>query len=279
MSPGKVDLLELQKQSLAANELTEDELTAFTAKNVLLDFYDQPVRSFYNGFVVLPKNGYSITAGTWICRLDSRREGKYYVIPVRQVDASLFLELRPELQQHLAETLWNADRPDLEPQLAERYRQEFEASFQTRLEAALQPLQEENAALRQSNSELSSQLKSAQDLASLQARAPPAPAAPADGMVPLEQAVHEATAVRRVKADVLESALFTGLHYFVHISLDRRHLLIDEHPFGTVTCFRHQLFLQGLGELWPFSGPAELQSAYDPAKKSVTVLCDLPDGA
>jgi hypothetical protein len=271
---------------------------------------DPVARHPTTGLIVFPdkrRQGGTIKAGeTYFCEVREHESGFgstiYYADPVIRVDAGFLFDLRPDQVGKLVDALLEAAkeplleqaRAQIGSQVERAVRTEMEALRRERDEAAaaldgarsqLGQSQEEAARLRLESIGLAERVGELEDAAGSAAGAPArdltaggAPSTPAavpgqDGAAwtALSGPGPMALAIRRPSPEHLESTQLTYPRYFVHVSPDRRVLLVRPHPEGNLPAVGGRLTVPTLGMLRPFSGPEELAARTDPRSGGLLV--------
>ena len=286
----------------AALEDTVESLELMTfMKNADKMRTDPVARHPITGLIVFPdkrRQGGLIKVGeTYFCEVREHESGFgstiYYADPVIRVDAGFLFDLRPDQVGKLVDALLEAAKEPLLEQARAQIRSQLEKAARTDLEvlrrerdeaaaaldgarAQLVQSQEEVARLRLESIGLAERVRELEGAAGSTAAAGArdgtagsAPSAPTTGQegatwTALGGPGPMALSIRRPSPEHLESTQLTYSRYFVHVSPDRRVLLVRPHPEGNLPAVGGRLTVPTLGMLRPFSGPEELAARADP---------------
>ena len=288
----------------AALEDTVESLELMTfMKNADKMRTDPVARHPITGLIVFPdkrRQGGLIKVGeTYFCEVREHESGFgstiYYADPVIRVDAGFLFDLRPDQVGKLVDALLEAAKEPLLEQARAQIRSQLEKAARTDLEvlrrerdeaaaaldgarAQLVQSQDEVARLRLESIGLAERVRELEGAAGSTAATPArgegaggAPSAPAavpgqDGATwtTLGGPGPMALPIRRPTPEHLESTQLSYSRYFVHVSPDRRVLLVRPHPEGNLPAVGGRLTVPTLGMLRPFSGPEELATRTDP---------------
>ncbi len=291
------DLLDLQK--LAATEGRDRALRARLDTLQLVTFvrnsepsHSDPIgRHPTSGRPVFPdkkRQGSDIKSGeTWFCELEEYRPVTgapvYYANPVAKVDASYLFDLRPDQVDKVLAALQLTSQSTLLDLARKRIQDELEKAAQSRVEA----MQRERDAARSEADSLHAEVTRLSDSAGTLRRevealraAPPSPAPPSR-VEPSQEAVSSAPSngppnwftigasslsplfIDRNSASRIRSEMFRDGRYFVHVSPDRRLLLVRSHPEGNLVATGNTLEVPGLDVLRPFDRPEQLPATLE----------------
>lgn len=289
------DLIDLQR--LAAEEGRERALRARLDSLQLVSFTrnTEPGRSDpmgrhpLNGRPVFPdkrRQGGDIKSGeTWFCELEEYRPGGggavYYGNPIVKVDASYLFDLRPDQVDKLLAALQQTSQPTLLDLARKSIQTELERAAQARVEA----MQRERDSARAESDSLHTEVAKLTDSAAILRREVEALKGSPPGREPLnkaEPAQPASTVALRVESDwlplgnspiaalidrpaagKLRSVQFRDGRYFVHVSPDRRLLLVRYHPEGNLVATSNCLDIPGLDVLRPFDRPEQLHGSFE----------------
>ena len=81
--------------------------------------------------------------------------------------------------------------------------------------------------------------------------------------------------VQRISNRAIFSESFEDGRYFVHVSPNKKLMLIRQHEEGEVFCVNHQLMIQDLERLYPFTEKKSLKAEYSSRYDGVLVHLDL----
>ncbi len=263
---------------------------------------DPVARHPLDGLIVFPdkrKQGAVIKPGeTYFCEVTTHDTSAgstiHYANPVVRVDPSFMFDLRPDQVGRLVDALLETSKEPLLEQARAQIRAQVERAVKADMDGLGRERDEARAALDEARASLGrageevarlrlEAIGLAERVRELEARdgagaappstagaaAPPAAAAapPTSGGVAWPQVEGpEALAfpVHRPSPEHLESTRLSYGRYFVHVSPDRRVLLVRPHPDGNLPAVGGRLSVPSLGLLRPFSGPEDLAARTDP---------------
>jgi hypothetical protein len=284
---------DIDRADMMARRRESIQIVTFT-KNRDLGRMDPVGRHPANGFVVFPDKrrlGGGIKPGeTYFCELQEHvppgTNPIYYANPITRIDPGFLFDLRADQVVSMIDALGRSALGQLTDQVRAQVRAQLEAATRAELDslreqatsaraeadllkAELGRQQEENGTLRLESEGLAQRIKELEEVAREEREASP-PTAAAIAVAPggggwqalgvPEVAVH---AVRRTDADRLESAFFADGRHFVHVSPDRRMLMVHPHGEGNLPAVGRRLVVPGLGVLRPYDGPEELPARVD----------------
>ncbi len=290
------NLLDLQREFMEREGTafaSDDVLVKSTTRMEMLVFKKNPSKpgliSEYDRIKVFPDNGYGgleIQEGeAYICILDKYAAGGvYYAKAVRKVDVNLLMEFDPRLKSEMVSTLWKKNRAQFEQGFRDLYLQEtrekVEEELKAKHEAELKAREDANAALRdeirilkndlaarpgRSEIPLGSEeivLSSSEEEEKPQPPKPvlSAPAVPADRQVrrdPMEPkgAIVEYDVI--IQGNRLSCEALRDGRYYVHMSPDKRTLLIRPNEDGTIYAFDSGISIDRLSEIYGSPDPLE----------------------
>lgn len=290
------DLLDLQR--LAAEEGRERALRARLDTLQLVTFarntepgHSDPLgRHPSNGRPVFPdtrKQGAEIKSGeTWFCEMEEYRPAGsapvYYGNPIVKVDASYLFDLRPSQVDKLLAALQQTSQPTLLDLARKSIQTELEKSAQAKVEAMAKERDSARAESDSLHSEVARLTESAailrREVEALKTSSPTKEAEVSEG--PARQLMSDAvpagidwipignsstaTLVDRPSAGKIRSGHLRDGRYFVHVSPDRRLLLIRYHPEGNLVATGKCLDIPSLDVLRPFDRPEQLRCSFEP---------------
>lgn len=276
------DFNEFARQNGDADALPAEEWQAYGRKQAIVTFeVDRKgsVSGKYRGMIVFRDHDSEnlIKAGeTWVCTLQPNPSSaaNYFARAVQKVDSSFMFALKKDQIAEIAAALWRTCPDALMPALEEMYGVQNAAATDKAVEEAVKAVKQANDQLTaQVNELMQTDLGNKKIIASLEARVKEAEARPPARAVPTPPAAPGRMmpfpgpqldiCVRRESSDMLSSPSFDQARYFVHLSADRRVLLVRPHPNGNVICTDQTIVLAGLGMLVPFTAACDLVCEYD----------------
>lgn len=221
-----------------------------------------------------------VSAGdTWVCSLElNPNGGNWFARPIMRFDASFFADLREDQIDRMAAELWKRNPNVVLPKLKEMYREALAGEISKEKESELKAKDDEIAALKQSLAD--AERKAREDegiIESLRkdaARAPAKAPSVAPAVSPMQPYLGSSTMrfdVERVGPDTIASESFDSPRYFVHITGDRKMLLLRPDPNGHCVCTDGEISLYGLGMLSPESPARNLVAEYSPRFGGIVV--------
>lgn len=93
-----------------------------------------------------------------------------------------------------------------------------------------------------------------------------------DSIMPLHYGMPE---VKRVAPRAIFSEAFEDGRYFVHVSPNKKTMLIRKHEEGEIFCVNHQIMMQDLERLYPFSEVKELKAEISSKYGGILVHLDI----
>lgn len=239
----------------------------------------------------------------WVCDVKPNNN-VFLATPIVKVTSSFLMGLDDKIREEIYDALWNSSKKDLLPVLENRYRESAMISAREQLAkehqeeidslratiSTLETQLKQNRILLQSKTaqandeivltsadvaERSVQavpVQSAHPEQSMPPRIPqsynaPAPGIPESIRVSDGRSASSATVqytVFREGRNLISSDSFLDDRYFVHISPNRKYLVVRPNPYGEVICVNRMLQLQGLGDLSPFVERRQLYAHYSP---------------
>ena len=268
-------------------------LSSLASKLHVLRFYldkkKENVVSSIDGVIVFVSPRYygdpPAIGDVYICNVQSKGT-VYWAEPLVKVNTAMLIGLDDRIKDEMFDYLWQTNRKEFETIFEERYRKSAMEAANKQLEEQYRQSTED---LRRRIEELEAELKRSRLL--LQNRAPresDEAEPPSDGSEPsenrppshqLEMQMQEfqdlirrslaqplATKVagpapvhaERTGPNLIRSESFTEDRYDVHMSPNRKYLLVEPDEQGEVVCVNRTLFLGNLESLSPYNGPMEL---------------------
>jgi len=272
-----VDMLKLQAELSEEYGLGDEDWNGIKRSAILtftLDNGGKVKSSYMNKHVFRHRDSEkTISLGeTWICSLQSM--GTYYFAKgLVRIDPSFLFELKKEQMDEIGSYIWEKYRHIIEPELKAKYDEEAEKKTNQATESIRNEYEDKIAGLNEEIDKLVQRdMKNKHVIASLEEElntvskhAAPAPAAPAQ-----EQAFYPYPAqpvrvsVRRDGPDSIYSESFNRSRYFVHLSYDRRTILIKAHEEGNVLCMNNRIVLEGLSAISTFGEQYDMVTEYNP---------------
>lgn len=244
------------------------------------------VISEYNGMIVFPERGFESTFQeneTWLCLL-KRYETVIKVKPIEKLDSSFFFDLKAEQVDKIVDILWQKNKDLLEPALEKKFLNDkkeikpeiidkYEKEIQ-RLKIQISDFEQYTAADKQIIKSLQVELidslqknnkainVSGETIKSKSISETPSPPVFDEFTKASKYQFLQKIVIERIEPDTISSKSFVESRYFVHISKDKKLLLVRPHTYGDVICTYNKIDLIGLGVMAPFDIPKELNAEY-----------------
>lgn len=238
------------------------------------------VVSFVRGIPVFPDDASKAQINeheTWFCEL-KRKENVFNARAIVKIDNSFLFELKPDKRDLIVDILWNSHRDSLEPHFDKKYqstRARLESDSIQRYEQEVEKLKTRIDELEKISTDDKKIIESLQNRGNQPAindttmmhkttSSPPGfPLFDEYSNIPEYRNLHKLV-VKRLEPDIIFSDSFTKTRYFVHMSRDKKLLLIRPHEYGDAICINGRINLIGLGATIPFDTQKELNSEYSP---------------
>lgn len=208
---------------------------------------------------------------TWICSLVSSQTFTYFARGLQRVDSSFMFELKKDQKDAIAASIWDKHKNTIEPLLEEKYKDilskniaQAVADTKKEYEITIKELQETARGLEQKDAE------NKNIITSLQEKLNASEAEKDSGLnknlipnMPFYTPPQISFSVRRDGPDSISSESFNKSRYFIHLSADRRIIVVKPHDEGNVVCMNNTIILEGLSLISSYNGPQEMVSEYN----------------
>lgn len=213
---------------------------------------------------------------TWLCVLNSRDTG-IKAEPIQKIDAAFFFQLKSQQVEVIANILWETHKDSLMPTLEERFLENRESTESETIKKYIQEIEKLKSQIDQLEDSAAADKKIIESLESDNVKgiktsnslnkpieSPPNFPNFDDFTSSLDYCMVQNAIVKRIRPDIIFSDSFVRTRYFVHISKDRRLLLVRPHEYGDAICLNGRIELTGLGSLVQYDSPKELVARYNP---------------